>query len=998
MAFEHTSVGSESVTVKNLRDLLEKNDVAGFHAACKALETNTHALASAARSATSGAMGMSKAVAASPVAKDTFHFLLETMASHPALFTDEAAGATPISSAIGLVTDMSEASSAIGNDHLRPDKEILLSLLRVASASACELPSQGQPAWIVVDAIRHGRLPVLTSSDQWELPKHDVALDKDLWIALFNTAQAAGRQLGAEQSTTMAHQLADQLCKGIQSVEMDDQLWQHVIKAFGDSKSVSSIDRILQSLPPIGEAKPEVYARVAEGFAKNNRLLEAFRMLQAVKDQYGQLPMVDPVAALAKQYATKGNISAIRHIFSTFKGQGPNGADMINAQGWHDLNRIKMRACANTLTIMLEWVSAEFRRNHSDHMPTSVLSVLGSPGQLSKAEYNHARFAYVNFREAESQLPASEWTLDDYDTAFQVFSRLNLLHAKEWPLERNALPLLYGMREKGLKPLRSSYITLMDAMARSRQFNANRENGQAFKRVLRLMHMMEEDGHRLNKAQDFQPLLETCFGYYPSSPFAPGLFMYINNHISVWPEGLRKAESLMKKKLGSKMASDKYHHNQDVGERFHDAATLATVLAGLTHGGEVVENWERWRNLPLEGIQRTPTMYQAMIAASRMHLTSAEYCLKVVRYEMLKEYPPVPMNSDIFAGLLDCCIRAKDAQAAKSVIAQAQPHMQKNAAWMGPMVKACLWLPELQEEGSFMLQQLKENTGNLSTDMYTYLMDYLVNRKQDYRASHEVFNDFVRSERERVLSIQLGSADQPDAVLCERPGLVSGDEAFMSDEEVRHRQLVQQLPVDHVIETLDISPRTAPMVNLLALSHVREWVDAMAAKKRRKKNAPMTPKEQERYEAGERSFKEAHDIMGILTKTLSRTRKLVYATHDQQDETVSSMSKSSTNGSNKDNTSSLLYVNKYVLGEYISACLKAGTEESLKEAELMMRRVLPRVVHGRRESAKLQKMLDVAVGKRTVSIDEIDREMLDLVADGEVDDTSSPTDAAEVRS
>ncbi|KAF9159088.1 hypothetical protein DFQ26_006929 [Actinomortierella ambigua] len=999
--FEHTAANGDSATVKNLRDLLERNDVAGFHAACKDLEINTHALASAARYATSGAMGMSKAVA-SPVAMDTYHFLLETMASHPALFTDKVAGATPIGSALGLITDMSEASNANGN--LRPDKETLLLLLRVTS-SACESPSQGQSAWMIADAIRHGRLPVLMSSEQWELPKHDIALDKDLWTALFNTVQAAGRQLGPEQSTTMAHQLADQLCKDIQSLEMDDQLWQHVIKAFGDSNSVSSIDRILESLPPIGEAKPEVYARVAESFARSNRPLDAFGLLKSIKDQYGRLPMVDPVAALAKQYAAKGNISAIRHIFSTFQSQGENGTDLIDAHGWQDLNRIKMHACASALTSLFEWVSAESKRAHTDHMPSHILTVLGSPSQLSKAEYNHARFAYVNFREAESQLPASEWTLDDYDVAIQVYSRLNLLHYKEWPLERSALPLLYGMREKGLKPLRSSYTTLMAAMARTRQFNANRENGQAFKRVLKLMAMMEEDGHRLTKAQDFQPLLETCFGYYPSSPFAPGLFMYINNHISVWPEGLRKAESLMKKKLGSKISADKYHHDQDAGERFHDAATLATVLAGLTHGGEVVENWERWRNLPLDGIQRTPAMYQAMIAASRMHLSSAEYCLKVVRYEMLKENPLVPMTSDIFAGLMDCCIRTKDAQAAKSVISQAQPRMQKNASWLGPMVKTCLWLPELQEEGSFMLQQLKESTSNLSTDMYTYLMDYLVNRKQDYRACQGVFSDFMRSEHERVLSIQQGSADQPDAVLAERPGSISGDEAFMSDEEVQHRKLLQQLPVAHVIETLDISPRTAPMVNLLVLSHVREWADSLAAKKRRKKNAVISPQEQERFDAGQRSFKEAQEIMGILTKTLSRTRKLVFSDNGQQEQQVSSASSkssssssSSKDSSNKEKQSSLLYVNKYVLGEYIAACLKAGTSESLKDAELMMVRVLPRVVRGRRETAKLQKMVDVAIGKRTASNDEIDHDMLELVADDEGDDSASQTDFVEVKS
>ncbi|KAG0243088.1 hypothetical protein BGW41_002950 [Actinomortierella wolfii] len=991
-AVEHSSTNIESTLTKNLRDLLAKDDIAAFHAACKDLEINTHALASAARHSTSGSIGITKATAASSVAKDTYHFLLETMGSRPDIFTDEAIEATPISSAVGLITDMSEASSSFGNDHLRPDKDTLLLLLRVASTSARMSLSQSQSAWIIADAVRHGRLPILTSSDQWELPKHDITLDKDIWTALFNTVHAAGYQLGPEQTSMMAYQLADQLCKDIQNVEMDDLLWQYIIKAFGDSNSVSSIDHILKSLPPLSDANPEIYARVAEGFANNNRLLDAFRLLRSIKDQHGRLPMVDPVAALAKQYAAKGNIPAIRHIFSTFQTQGQDGTDLIDSHGWHELNRIKMCACASALNNLLESVSTEFRQLHSDHMPTQILTVLGSPSQLSKAEYNHARFAYINFREAESQLPANEWTLDEYDVAIQVHTRLNLLHPKEWPLERAAMPLIYGMRGKGLKPLRSSYITLMDATARSRQFNANRENGQAFNRVLKLMQMMEEDGHRLDKPQDFQPLLETCFGYYPASPFAPDLYLYINNHVSVWHDGLRKAEEIMKKKLGSKMSADKYHHEQDVGERFHDAATLTTVLAGLTHGGEVVENWERWRNLPLEGIQRTPAMYQAMIAASRMHITSAQYCLKVVRYEMLKERPSVPMTPEIFAGLMDCCIRAKDAHAAKSIISQAQPYMQKSASWFAPMVKTCLWLPELQEEGTFMLQQLKESTSNLSTNMYTYLMDYLVNRKQDYWASREVFADFMRSERERLLAIQL-IADQPDAALLERPSVLSGEEMFMSDEEIRHRQVLQQVPVDHPIETLGISPRTARMVNLLALSHVREWGDSLAAKKKRKKNAVVSPEEQERLEAGQRSFKEAREILGILTKTLSRTRKLVFPTSEQQDDASATSVSELSNNKSKDKPSSLLYVNKYVLGEYISTCLKAGTDEALKEADMMMRDVMPRVVHSSRETAKLQKMVETAIN----GSNKVDHEMLE-VANDDISENNSPVDAVEVRS
>lgn len=210
-----TSSASTSTTVAELEQLLAKNDLAGFQQTCVSLQTR-----------------------GSEIPKDVYHYLLKTLGDSPKVFaplSSESSTFDPLNSAIGILTDMSREAN-MGRAAVQPDKDTLLLLLKVAGSKEC-IESQKdhgwESAWLLVDAIRHGRLPAIMSSDQWELPDLNVALDRDLWKGMFECVHAAGSSKRTQdfqrELNTTTYLMADQLSRS-HEVEMDDQLWGYVIQ------------------------------------------------------------------------------------------------------------------------------------------------------------------------------------------------------------------------------------------------------------------------------------------------------------------------------------------------------------------------------------------------------------------------------------------------------------------------------------------------------------------------------------------------------------------------------------------------------------------------------------------------------------------------------------------------------------------------------------------------------------------------------------------------
>lgn len=197
--------------------MLVKNDYKGFQEACT-LATSTSKEATA------------------PVTKEVYHFLLKTLGERPQAFASISATAgqertedglvDPLNSAIGILTDMSREANVLGKTEVQPDRETLRLVLKVAGGGSGDWES----ARMLVEAVRHGRLPAVLSLDQWELPDLDIPLDQVLWKSMFECIRSAAAGAGVHREVdVMNFLMADQLAKS-QDVQMDEDLWGHVLQ------------------------------------------------------------------------------------------------------------------------------------------------------------------------------------------------------------------------------------------------------------------------------------------------------------------------------------------------------------------------------------------------------------------------------------------------------------------------------------------------------------------------------------------------------------------------------------------------------------------------------------------------------------------------------------------------------------------------------------------------------------------------------------------------
>jgi hypothetical protein len=207
-----------SATLQELEQLLTKGEYEGFQQTCLTAVKNP--------------------------TKDVYHFLLRTLAREPKalapLQSDSSAGSfDPLNSAVRILTDMNYEADILGKTGLHPDREAILLLLQVAGSKEASALSQDteHTRWestrVLVDAIRHGRVPTVMSTDQWELPDLNVELDQELWKSMFGCIHASATTAAGvcfKSELDMAtYLMADQLCRS-PDVQMDDQLWSYVVE------------------------------------------------------------------------------------------------------------------------------------------------------------------------------------------------------------------------------------------------------------------------------------------------------------------------------------------------------------------------------------------------------------------------------------------------------------------------------------------------------------------------------------------------------------------------------------------------------------------------------------------------------------------------------------------------------------------------------------------------------------------------------------------------
>ena len=178
--------------------------------------------------------------ATTPATKELYHFLLKTLGERPQAFASISATAgqegtedglvDSLNSAIGILTDMSREANVLGKTEVQPDRETLRLVLQVAGGGSGDWES----ARMLVEAVRHGRLPAVLSLDQWELPDLDIPLDQILWKSMFECIHSAAAgvrsRAGVQREVdVMNFLMADQLTRS-QDVQMDEDLWGHVLQ------------------------------------------------------------------------------------------------------------------------------------------------------------------------------------------------------------------------------------------------------------------------------------------------------------------------------------------------------------------------------------------------------------------------------------------------------------------------------------------------------------------------------------------------------------------------------------------------------------------------------------------------------------------------------------------------------------------------------------------------------------------------------------------------
>ncbi|KAK3834192.1 MAG: hypothetical protein JOS17DRAFT_738340 [Linnemannia elongata] len=962
-----TSSARGSTTVQELEQLLARNDYKGFQEACT-LATST-----------------SKAATA-PVTKELYHFLLKTLGERPQAFASISATAgqegtkdslvDPLNSAIGILTDMSREANVLGKTEVQPDRETLRLVLEVAGGGSGDWES----ARMLVEAVRHGRLPAVLSLDQWELPDLDIPLDQVLWKSMFECIHSAAAGAGAgvqREADVMNFLMADQLAKS-QDVQMDEDLWGHVLQAYGKAGSAAKLNGLLPRLPAIEKTSGgRLYSNVAESLANCGLTGQAAEIMNTLSKTLDTLPSIRPFTALARQHAKRGNYEAIvadEKVWAT-KGQRDATAEENRVGLLADLQRSSLEASAVALDRLVKTISRTCKDRQSDTLPDQVLVGMAAPTQLNRYQYSEATFLWARSQDAFAAIPKSDLTAEDYDQLMRISTRLNLLLPKRCSLQDHALNLLTEMKQQGLQPLKSTYVTLMETMARTREFGASREDGSVTRRVMKVFEEMTgQAGYAAESPKDFLPLLESCFGMYSHSPFVAGQWMYSNQLYPVSMDALKTVEDMMRKNLSSNAlsATTQDDNNKDAEggvsvQQYHDRDTIANVLAGLAHGDQVEEIWERWDDLALQGVERDAMLYQTVIGASHGQEKMARYVLRKVRYDMLREEPAIAMTPEIFEGLLNCCIRVQDATSARSLITQctASGEIQKTAEWYAPMVRTCLMVEGMEEEGGFLLEEMRRNEMAMDSDgsgaFLEFLMGYFVNKRGDYAAGQEVFKSYLKSEQAKVEKLVAESKAQKakgnNKFLHNKGGVVE-----MSEKELVWRAEKWLRPVEHLVERVDLSPTTASMLNLLVLAQIRERAQMLELEKRSGFGAGSKDRMRDaqivmHYLTGETkpSFSAKPTIPDASPES-SPSPSLLYNSSTTASSPSTFQTSSSSSPMAADKRGRLLFINKYVLGEYIDTCIRDGSADLLEEADWALYKVMPRVIGQQRMAKDTQRL------------------------------------------
>lgn len=274
----------------------------------------------------------------------------------------------------------------------------------------------------------------------------------------------------------------------------------------------------------------------------------------------------------------------------------------------------------------------------------------------------------------------------------------NLIDSTQFPMQRAEDFLKRQINSRSPKEMARMYGILLNGYSRTQEYGDQRNSNTRLDKALALFEDMK--GIKLEYRRTFHALLRACIPHQDEKyPFD---YIRLTSAMENTPPAMRldprffKIERIM---LDSQVRYDK-----------RSILTAMTCLGAARHYPAM---WRRFHMLKLSGVRRSQSAFRVAFAMASMDRDASQYALSVIKEELVREMPDKVLNLDLYQAMLDCCVTAKDARAAKQIVgtmAQQYPkkdnHEHSIVSYAQSVLRAATLLDGLETEAGQALELL----------------------------------------------------------------------------------------------------------------------------------------------------------------------------------------------------------------------------------------------------------------------------------------------------
>ncbi|CAG8595656.1 1475_t:CDS:2 [Paraglomus occultum] len=499
--------------------------------------------------------------------------------------------------------------------------------------------------------------------------------------------------------------------------------------------------------------------------------------LEQIKEESKYLPSTNPLVTLVAYWAEQGNIVETEKLVSEWL---PLVNQMRDSKESGEPLRTKLVFSLILMKAHLGALKAEVESIEG------VNERLGVPSHRSRTSDMSAFFEswtrlVESFSVNDLQLP---WASRQYHNAivqFQIFA--NRLSEEEFPLSK-AYEKILNMRSEGIQVTQRTFLYFLEAQARTATTGSTTEKPDLSK-AAEIYYLMEKYGYNTDKSKAFKSMLEASF---PSS-----------EHQSKAPEDRSKI-------LHSIFDVERMMGLNDVP---HNVETMRTLLKHVFEAAAQKEN-------------------------------EALYALNVVRYQMLREFPPVKPTFRTYRAMLKCASVCKDLGFIQDIVSEIEGHIadsvhdDENIKWNLAIIDTYLHTPGLINDGKTLAARLRlESRVNL--EYWQILIEYYGEVEHNMAMVKKVFGSFCEwrnkyavykypSERKNV---KKENAVQDNVEQPEHDGTKTSSHNVKGnretdEDEAKFPQIIQPFP------TPPLGVKDTIMINLYLKYSIQSGADDLA--------------------------------------------------------------------------------------------------------------------------------------------------------------------------